>query len=262
MMSNILLSIAMAVPLFTFYDSTLVLDGTYTITTPDGNGAGFLLQDGTVITAAHVVDGFDTVELTASLPSQEFTRGSVVYSDLEKDIAVIKPQIPLSGTPLKFSETDLAVGDLVFASGSPIGSAVVSRGTVLEILNEYGLVQAEIPIEFGNSGGPLVDQEGFLVGMVVSKAANVPNMAFAVPLSELINVYQMEYGAKSNYFIPNIDFPQIDFSKVNLNPLYAALLGVVFFIVAMVAKRRAGQDKNQDEKIVIVLEEEENHAVN
>lgn len=262
MLPSVVLSVVMALPLLNAYDSTLVLDSTYTITTPAGNGAGFLLEDGTVITAAHVVDGFDSVELTASLPSQESTRGSVVYSDVKKDIAVIKPQIPLSGTPLKFSETDLEVGDLVFASGSPIGSAVVSRGTVLETLNEYGLIHAEIPIEFGSSGGPLVDQNGFLIGMVVSKATDIPNIAFAVPLSDLMDVYQMEYGAKSNALIPNIDFPQIDITKVNLNPLYAALLVVLIFSVAMVAKRHTGRDEKQGEKIVIVLEKEENHAVN
>jgi hypothetical protein len=262
MISSILLSVAVAVSLFATYDSTLVLDSTYTITTPDGNGAGFLLEDGTVFTAAHVVEGFDSVELTASLPSQEFTRGSVVYFDLEKDIAVIKPQIALSGTPLKFSQTDLAAGDLVFASGSPIGSAVVSRGTVIEPLNEYGLVHSEIPIEFGNSGGPLVDQDGFLVGMVVSKASDIPNIAFAVPVADLGNVYQMEYGSKSNSILPNIDFPEVDFAKVNLSPLYAAVLVAVILSVFVLSKRNASKEKISTEKIVIVLEKEENHAVN
>lgn len=265
MLSSIVLSIAMAIPLFSAYDSTLVLDSTYTITTRDGSiGAGYLLEDGTIFTAAHVVDGVDSVELSASLPSQEFTQGTVVYSDPMQDIAVIKPETPLNGVPLKFSETGLTAGDLVFASGSPIGSAVVSRGTVLDPLNEYGLVQSEIPIEFGNSGGPLVDKDGLLVGMVVSKATDIPNIAYAVPVSDLRNVYLMEYGTTSNSILPKIDFLQIDVTKVNVIPLYVAvIIALVFFISTLVRRQRArGKGQGQGQKIVIVLEKEENHAIN
>ena len=263
MISTVVISIAMAIPLFAVYDSTLVLDSTYTITTRDGStGAGFLLEDGTIFTAAHVVEGVDSVELSASLPSQEFTQGTVVYSDSVQDIAVIKPETPLAGVPLKFSETGLTVGDLVFASGSPIGSAVVSRGTVLDPLNEYGLVQSEIPIEFGNSGGPLVDQDGQLVGMVVSKATDIPNIAYAVPLSNLSAVYLMDYGSNTNSILPNIDFPQVDFAKVNLNPLYSAVILALLIFVAILAKRNMGRKTLPDEKIVIVLEKEEKHAIN
>jgi hypothetical protein len=263
MISSVLLSAVLAVPILASYDSTQVLDSTYTITTRDGStGAGFLLEDGTIFTAAHVVEGVDSVELSASLPSQEFTQGIVVYSDPEQDIAVIKPETPLVGVPVKFSETGLAVGDLVFASGSPIGSAVVSRGTVLDPLNDYGLVQSEIPIEFGNSGGPLVDQDGQLVGMVVSKATDVPNIAYAVPLSDLSEVYLMDYGSNTNSIFPNIDLPQVDFAKVNLIPLYVVVLASLIVLIVIAKKRKANVSVIPDEKIVIVLEKEENHAIN
>jgi S1-C subfamily serine protease len=263
MLSSVALSIAMALPLVAAYDSTLVLDSTYTITTLDGSiGAGFLLEDGTVFTAAHVVEGYDSVELSASLPSLETTRGSVVYSDPVQDIAVIKPETELSGAPLKFSETQLAAGDLVFASGSPIGAAVVSRGTVIDPLNEEGLVQSEIPIEFGNSGGPLVNQDGLLVGMVVSKATYVPNIAFAVPATALSEIYLMEYGTNAKSILPKIDFPKVDLAKVNLSPLYAALLVTLLALALVIARRNRARDMVSTEKIVIVLEKEENNAIN
>jgi hypothetical protein len=263
MLSTIALSIAIAVPFFADYDSTLVLNSTYTITTDDGGvGAGFLLEDGTIFTAAHVVEGFDSVELSASLPSQESTQGSVVYSDSVQDIAVIKPEIPLGGAPLKFSEVELINGDLVFASGSPIGSAVVSRGTVMDPLNEYGLVQSEIPIEFGNSGGPLVNQDGFLVGMVISKSADIPNIAFAVPASDLMDVYLMKSGANTNSIFPKIEFPQVDLAKVNFGPLYAAVIVALLILVTALVKRNMARSTAPDEKIVIVLEKEEKHAIN
>jgi S1-C subfamily serine protease len=263
MISSLVLGVVMATPFVVSYDSTSVLDSTYTITTRDGGvGAGFLLEDGTIFTAAHVVEGFDSVELSASLPSQENTKGSVVYSDSVQDIAVIKPEIPLGGTPLKFSEVELINGDLVFASGSPIGSAVVSRGTVMNSLNEYGLVQSEIPIEFGNSGGPLVNQDGLLVGMVVSKSADIPNIAFAVPVTDLMDVYLQKYGAETNSIFPEIEFPQVDLAKVDLGPLYAAIIVALVILVAAMTKRNMTRNTVPDEKIVIVLEKEEKHAIN
>jgi len=256
MISAMVIGLVMASNLAIAIDSTQVLDSTYTISTPTGTGAGFLMEDGTVFTAAHVVENYEFVELTASLPSQETSKGKVIYSDPISDIAVISPVTKLLGSPLAFSEKELKVGDLVFASGSPIGSTIVSRGSVLDPLNDWGMIESEIPIEQGNSGGPLVNEDGSLVGMIVSMSTEYQNTAFAVPLTELEKVYILDYEVETNSVIS-----QIDLTKVNLSPLYVVGFVSVLSFGLYLMKKNAKLSPNEN-KIVIVLEKEENNVSN
>jgi S1-C subfamily serine protease len=155
-----------------------------------GVGSGVLIApDGYVLTNAHVVDGASTVEAT-------FTDGRtfdarVVGLDRPTDLAVVR----VSGSSLPYARmgtaSRLRQGQLVVAIGNPLGfQSTVSTGVVSA--TERGLrgrdgrmvenlVQHTAPLNPGNSGGPLVDFRGRLVGVNTAIIAFAQGMSFAIP---------------------------------------------------------------------------------
>ncbi len=155
-----------------------------------GVGSGVLIApDGYVLTNAHVVDGASGVEAT-------FTDGRVLDArvvgfDRATDLAVLR----VSGSALPFATMGTAArlrqGQLVVAIGNPLGfQSTVSTGVVSA--TERGLrgrdgrmvenlVQHTAPLNPGNSGGPLVDFRGHLVGVNTAIIAFAQGMSFAIP---------------------------------------------------------------------------------
>ena len=182
-----------AVALISLSDSNPIelLDSTYTVNVANGNGAGFVVEGGYVLTANHVVQGYERVQLVASLPSREKVAGVVIFTDKQNDIAVINPIKKLEGPILIFAKDLPKQGDAVYAAGSPIPvnsaqrSNVLSRGTVSDVSNEQGKIVASIPVDHGDSGGPLINSHNEVLGLVVEMAVNVPNVSYSEPVSVL-----------------------------------------------------------------------------
>jgi serine protease Do len=159
-----------------------------------GQGSGVIVdKDGYIVTNAHVVNGVDTAEIQLS----DGSRGTatVVGVDPMTDIAVLRTQ--LDGlTPAEWGDSNnLEVGDLVWAVGSPFGlqksvtqgivSAKERRGFTpnATVLQEF--LQSDAAVNPGNSGGPLIDIHGKVVGIntaIVGEAYQ--GISFAIP-SEL-----------------------------------------------------------------------------
>jgi S1-C subfamily serine protease len=163
-----------------------------TIATPQsGHGTGFLVgDDGLVLTAQHVIDGASHVAVR--LPGQQgFRAARVIVSSKESDIAVLSIDSNLKAIALSDEKVPLPVRQTVFALGYPLDpsrtQAQSSRGIVAGALDD-GMVQLDISVNPGNSGGPLVDERHQVVGMVVARGnveAGVQGLGFAVPLSKL-----------------------------------------------------------------------------
>jgi S1-C subfamily serine protease len=158
-------------------------------------GSGFVYDDdGHVITNQHVVAGADSVTVTFSDGS---TRdGTVVGSDPSTDLAVVKVDAPADELePLALADSDeLEVGDGVVAIGSPFGlSSTVTTGIVsalhrqITAPNDFSIndaIQTDAAINHGNSGGPLLDLEGRVVGVnsqISSETGGNDGIGFAVP---------------------------------------------------------------------------------
>jgi len=157
-----------------------------------GQGSGVVLApDGWILTNAHVANG--SGRLRVRLSGASTASGEVVGKDERTDLAVVRTDARDLPT-LALSERRLRVGEIVLAIGNPLGfersvtAGVVSalhrnlpagprgRGPVLE-----GLVQTDAAVNPGNSGGPLLDAEGRVVGITTAMLPWARGIGFAVP---------------------------------------------------------------------------------
>lgn len=152
-----------------------------------GFGSGFLINEQLVATAAHVVDGAATIGLTAG---ESTTTGTVIGLDPANDLALVRAERPLDGEVLSFADGALRPGLPVAALGYPAGNPLsMTSGSVsaldrtLELQDGSeleGLVQTDAAVNPGNSGGPLINAGGQVVGVVVLKDLNAEGIAYAV----------------------------------------------------------------------------------
>lgn len=162
---------------------------------PRGIGSGFIISaDGFVLTNAHVVDGADDVYVTLT-DKREF-KAKIVGVDKRTDVAVVKiegsnlPRLTI-GDPNK-----LRVGEWVIAIGSPFGlENTVTAGIISAKARDTGeylpLIQTDVAVNPGNSGGPLINMRGEVVGInsqIYSRSGGYMGISFAVPIDEAIRV--------------------------------------------------------------------------
>jgi serine protease DegS len=156
-------------------------------------GSGVIVdKEGHIITNHHVIANADSVRV--ALADGRGAPAQVVGRDPDTDLAVLKidlPDLPVA----TFGRSDqLKVGDVVLAIGDPIGlSQSVTHGIVsatsrqqLGIAPLEDFIQTDAPINFGNSGGALVDSSGALVGIntaIVAKNIGVEGIGFAIPVN-------------------------------------------------------------------------------
>jgi serine protease Do len=157
-------------------------------------------KDGYILTNAHVIE--DATEVTVMLnDGQEYT-ATIIGSDSSADIAVLKIQAS-DLTPAEFGDSDdLVVGDYAYAIGNPLGFELSNTFTpgVISGLdrtitindNTMNLIQTSAAINSGNSGGPLVNSKGQVIGIVSSKMsssyssseASIEGLGFAIPITQ------------------------------------------------------------------------------
>ncbi|MBO0902372.1 serine protease [Jiella sonneratiae] len=136
----------------------------------DMAGSGFVVADGWLLTNAHVVRGCRKVEVGANVPASE------IRIDADNDLALVHVNSSI-GTPLAISATKPRLGEDILALGFPLRSILadslnVTRGNVsslLGLMNDPRYLQISAPVQPGNSGGPLVDLAGRVVGVVTAK---------------------------------------------------------------------------------------------
>jgi serine protease Do len=158
-------------------------------------GSGVIISpDGYILTANHVVDGADEIEVAIADNKKEFT-ARVVGTDPPTDMAVLK--IDATNLPaITLGDSDqLEVGDIVLAIGNPFRvGQTVTMGIVSALgrsgltgFNQYqNFIQTDAAINPGNSGGALVDAEGRLVGIntaIISSTRGSEGVGFAVPIN-------------------------------------------------------------------------------
>src|SRR5450830_481883 len=156
-----------------------------------GVGSGFIVSaDGIILTNAHVVR--DASEVSVKLTDRREFRAKVLGSDPKTDVAVLKidaknlPVVPLGNSK------DLKVGEWVLAIGSPFGldstvtaGVVSAKGRSLDGDSAVPFIQTDVAVNPGNSGGPLFNTRGEVVGInsqIYSQTGGYQGLSFAIPI--------------------------------------------------------------------------------
>jgi len=155
----------------------------------DGLGAGFVVsEDGLIATNLHVIGEARRLEVEmANGDKHEVVE--VTATDAHWDLALLR--IAKKGLkPLPLADSDEAKqGQPIVAMGNPEGLAFsVVEGVVSEfpdMVNDIPMIRLAVPIEKGNSGGPLLDRQGRVLGLLTLKSARTENLGFAMPVNEL-----------------------------------------------------------------------------
>jgi serine protease Do len=184
-------------------------------------GSGFIISaDGYVLTNHHVVDGADTVTVKLS-DSREY-KAEVIGSDEKSDIALLK--IDAKGLPaLRLGDSkQLRPGQWVVAIGSPFGlDHSVTAGIVSAVGRSAGasqqyvpFIQTDVAINQGNSGGPLLNTRGEVVGInsqIFSNSGGYMGVSFAIPIDLAMNaVQQLKETGKVQYGMIGVVLQPID----------------------------------------------------
>ena len=160
-----------------------------------GEGSGFVIDPtGTIVTNFHVVDGADRVEVTFNNGSK--IAADVIGRDKETDVAVLKVKPPAPLKAARFGNADqLRVGEWVLAMGNPFGIGLSATSGIISGRNRDmrtgrydNFIQTDAAINKGNSGGPLFNLSGEVVGMntaILSPTGGSVGIGFAVPTSTL-----------------------------------------------------------------------------
>jgi S1-C subfamily serine protease len=164
-----------------------VLPSMVIIRTPRQVGAGFIVSDsGTILTANHVIAG--AKQITVTFADGTTSDASIASADARQDTAALAPaRLPQVVVPASLGGGP-AIGAEVVAIGNPLGLDYSISSGVVSGLNRTanthdgrfsGLIQFDAAVNAGSSGGPLVDEHGLVVGIVVSIADPARNDAFA-----------------------------------------------------------------------------------
>ena len=156
-------------------------------------GTAFYIGDGNYLTAAHVVTGHTSARLRNAVADFPAT---VIATDEDRDVALLQAGEPPGEALQLMSSVDVRPGQVVASVGYPLFEeyrASISGGMVSRLIEDRGfgmLIQTDAPINRGNSGGPLVDQCGRVVGMTIEKwfEEGVDGLAWAVASSSLEGV--------------------------------------------------------------------------
>lgn len=164
-----------------------------------GQGSGFIVAaDGIILTNAHVIDGAD--EVTVKLTDKREFPAKVIGSDPTTDVAVVQIDAKNLPTVTLGNPEELTVGEWVVAIGSPFGfensvtqGIVSAKGRSLPDENYTPFIQTDVAVNPGNSGGPLFNLRGEVVGInsqIYSRNGGYQGISFAIPIDLAMNVQQ------------------------------------------------------------------------
>jgi putative serine protease PepD len=173
-----------------------------------GAGTGIVMDSaGHILTNAHVVDGAQDVKVTVNGKEQA---ASVVGVDATNDIAVLQLSDATGVKPATFATHSVAVGDPVVAIGNALaleGGPTVTEGIVSALGRSIdteeghldGLIQTDAAISSGNSGGPLANASGQVVGVNTAVAASggttqASNIGFVIPIAQALKIANQIIG--------------------------------------------------------------------
>ncbi|MDD4886046.1 MAG: DegQ family serine endoprotease [Thiomonas sp.] len=182
---------------------------------PTGVGSGFIVSpDGYIMTNAHVVDGADEIMVTLT-DKREF-KAKLIGADKRTDVALVKIDAKALPAVQIGDSSKVKAGEWVVAIGSPFGlENTVTAGIVSAKGRDTGdytpFIQTDVAVNPGNSGGPLIDMRGNVIGInsqIYSRTGGFMGISFAIPIDEAMRV--VEQLKKQGYVVRGKIGVQID----------------------------------------------------
>lgn len=165
----------------------------------EGVGTGFIVnENGYIVTNSHVVGDGTAKTITVQLTDGRELQGNVLWNDATLDLAMVK--IDATGlVPVELGDSsEVNIGSYAVAIGNPLGMAfdrsvtqgvisglnrTITVGNSMEQTTMEGLMQTDASINSGNSGGPLLNSQGQVIGINTAKAASGEGLGFAIPIN-------------------------------------------------------------------------------
>lgn len=199
-------------------------------------GTGFALRNNYVVTNFHVVDGAKSISIQGINGNfNNSYSAEVIATDKNNDLAILKVNgvtIPSANIPYSVKANTAEVGEEVFVLGYPLTSTMgdeikLTTGVVSSrsgFQGDVSLYQISAPIQPGNSGGPLFDSKGNVIGIVSAKHRGAENVGYAIKSSYLKNLIESA--------IPNNILPQTNkIATLNLSGKVKSAKNYVYYIV-------------------------------
>ncbi|OYD45804.1 serine protease [Sphingobacterium cellulitidis] len=173
---------------------------------------GFMLtKDGYVVTNFHVVSGADSIHLQNNKGNSY--KATVIHVDPEKDLAILHISdssfASQSGNiPYTFRRQNMDLGEGIYTIGYPRDEAVYGEGYLSSSTGYSGdttAYQISVPVNPGNSGGPVLDKNGNIIGIISGKQKGIDGAAFAIKTKALIETLNRipEESLKGNIILNN-----------------------------------------------------------
>ncbi|WP_255488005.1 S1C family serine protease [Pontibacter deserti] len=158
------------------------------------SGTGFALSaNGYLVTSSHVVEGADSIMIENTSGAKY--KVSEVYRDQTHDLSILKIEDPtfegFGKLPYTFKTAESDLGEMVYTLGYPREDVVFGEGSLSSTSGFEGdttAYQISIPLNPGNSGGPLLDDKGNLIGVISGKQAGQEGAAFAIKSAYLLQL--------------------------------------------------------------------------
>ena len=191
--------------------STVQTGSFYGSSTGTASGSGFILtENGYVVTNYHVVEGATAVSVI-TYDGTEYP-AQIVGTDKNNDVAVLKVEAADLPAATIGSSDDLVIGDMVVAIGNPLGTLTATQtvgyvsGKDRDVTTDntiINMIQTDAAINSGNSGGPLFNMKGEVVGITTAKysgtsgsGASIEGIGFAIPINDVTGIISdlVDYG--------------------------------------------------------------------
>ena len=202
----------------------------YSGSTGQGGSGFFLTEDGYIVTNCHIVGGADQILVT--LYTGEVLSATIVGYRVEDDLAVIKVEGNNYPKASIGNSDTIAVGDVAIAIGNPGGTTggwTTTQG-IISALNrivsvegtsyysEMKMLQTDAHINHGNSGGPLCNASGEVIGIVTRKSSSYDGIGYAIPINEAMATVNAIIDGKLDGFVSQVSQsrPKIGISVVSV----------------------------------------------
>jgi S1-C subfamily serine protease len=198
-----------------------------------GQGSGFILnKEGVILTNFHVIENGQQIQVTLSDKSNH--KASIVTVDKGHDLALLKIDAP-NLVPATLAETSsgLTVGQRVYAIGNPFGlSGTMTRGIISSIRSVRGpqgnliedAIQTDASVNPGNSGGPLLNSRGEVIGITTMIASNGADQSSGIGFAIPINTAKAVLDDFAKY--GRIRRPTLDIETLPIGPDVAEQIGL------------------------------------